>query len=638
MRTISLIFSLICLLEVIILFLHYRSDRTHRGFSWWPISIFVIALYFLTFFLPSFETLGIFKDVVRNTMLVASSLMIYIGMLQFYNKPQVRRNILIFSAVYIIISSFLYIIGNSLIPSVFSALSIAVFSASTGRLLFQHKLADIERFTKFIAVTFLIASGFFLAYSFLQFISPFAPSKTAETMKALSSLFIIFSVTSWTIGFIVLTNQRVEIVTEEAKGKYDLMFNTIPDALLITRLKDGLFVEINKGFTDLTGYTWKDVEGKTTLDINIWFDPAERQQFVILLTETGSVENMEFKFSRKNAKPLIGLLSANTIELNNEIHILTVVHDITARKKMEEKLRENEQKYRFLTENSADVIWHINLGYRVDYISPADETIRGFKREEVIGQPIWTFFKPEGVKLIREKIEHQRQKGTVSNNTDTTRFEVQQKCKDGSWIWTEICATPHYDNNGNLIGYHGISRDITERKQFLDELYHQATIDDLTRIPNRRHFMVLAEKEMKSAKRYHHPISIIVIDFDNLKKINDTYGHLAGDRALSVFARIVQQIVREVDILGRFGGDEFLILLPETNEEQAFRVMERINQVLESSPIFYQDDSFSLSVSSGIASIENWTDTLEDLLNRADAALYEAKENSQNGISINHES
>jgi diguanylate cyclase (GGDEF)-like protein/PAS domain S-box-containing protein len=638
MRVISLVFSLICFLEVIILFLHYRSDQTHRGFGWWTSAVFLIGLYFLTFFLPSFETLGVFqKNIIRNTALVASSLLIYISVLKFYDTNKTERNILFFIAAYVIISSFLYLIGNTLISGVFSALSIAVFFALTGRLLFQYKLNDIERFINFIAVTFLIASGFFLAYGFLKFVSPFALTTIADSIEELSSFFIFVTVTLWTMGFIVLTNQRVKDITNEARGKYDLIFNTIPDAVLITRLKDGLFVEINEGFTNLSGYTWEDVKGKTTLDIDIWYDPTERQKFVILLTDTGSVENMEFKFRRKNSKPLIGLLSARTIELNKELHILTVVHDITSRKKMEEKLRENEQKYRFLAENSVDVIWHINNSFRIDYISPADETTRGYKREEVLGQPIWNFFKPEGVKLIREKIEHQRQKGTVSDNTDITRFEVQQKCKDGTWIWTEICAAPHY-NKGELIGYHGISRDITEKKQLLDELYHQATIDDLTRIPNRRHFMYLAEKEMKSAKRYHHPISIVVIDFDNLKQINDTYGHFAGDRALSVFARIVQQIIREVDILGRFGGDEFLILLPETSQEQAFRVMERINQVLDSSPIFYQDESFSLSVSSGIASIENWTDTLEDLLKRADAALYEVKENAQNGISTNKES
>jgi len=638
MQTISLIFSLACFLEVIILLLHYRSDQTHRGFGWWSGGTALISLYFLTFFLQSFEILGSREEIIQNTLLVIASLMIYIGMRRFFDRFKQWLNILIFIAAYIILSAFLYLMGNSIIPDVFSALCIAVFSTITGRLLLQGRFHQIKKFTIFIAVTFFIHSLFFLVLGLLLFTAPFILSNVADAVQVFSSYVIFINITLWAAGFIVITNQHVTNITEEAKSKYNLMFNTIPDAMLITRLKDGKLIEVNKGFTKISGYTRQDIEGKTVLDINFWFDPAERQKFIVLLAKSGYVENLEFKFRRKNGKPLIGLLSAKTTELNGELHILSVVHEITARKKMEEKLRENEEKYRFLTENSADVIWHINNRQRIDYISAADETLRGYKREEVIGQPIWNFLKPEGIKLVREKIEHHRQKEQAGNNMDATRFEIQQKCKDGSWIWTEVCMAPHYDKNGNLIGFHGINQDITERKQLFDQLYHQATIDDLTRIPNRRHFMYLAEKEMKSAKRYHRPISIIIIDFDNLKRINDTYGHLAGDRALSVFSRIVQQIIREVDILGRFGGDEFLILLPEANQEQAFHVMERINQILESSPIFYQDESFSLSVSSGIASIENWTDTLEDLLNRADAAMYDAKEHGKNGISSNHQS
>ncbi len=98
MRKISLIFSIICFLEVVILFLHYRHNRTHRGFDWWASAIFLISLYFLTFFLPVFESLGIVQNIIRNTILVASFLMIYIGTLRFYNKTQVRQNILFFSA------------------------------------------------------------------------------------------------------------------------------------------------------------------------------------------------------------------------------------------------------------------------------------------------------------------------------------------------------------------------------------------------------------------------------------------------------------------------------------------------------------------------------------------------------------
>ena len=101
---------------------------------------------------------------------------------------------------------------------------------------------------------------------------------------------------------------------------------------------------------------------------------------------------------------------------------------------------------------------------------------------------------------------------------------------------------------------------------------------------------------------------------------------MAGDRALSVFTKIVNQIIRDVDVLGRIGGDEFLLLLPETDAEGAALVMERIQDVLASSPVYIGKKSFNVSISAGIASIQDWSDTLDDLYNRADSALYTSKE------------
>jgi diguanylate cyclase (GGDEF)-like protein len=145
--------------------------------------------------------------------------------------------------------------------------------------------------------------------------------------------------------------------------------------------------------------------------------------------------------------------------------------------------------------------------------------------------------------------------------------------------------------------------------------------------------MNLAELELRRARRYRHPLSLVVLDFDNLKGINDTYGHLAGDRALTVFAKIVKEIIRDVDIMGRFGGDEFLLLLPETDAEHALLVMERIRNVMSTSPVFYGERSFTISFSAGIATVQDWSDSLEDLLNRADNALYRIKEKGGDGTS-----
>lgn len=628
LHTLSLIFCLTTTLEGIILAVQYNylKETNYTGFLWWIGGISCVVIHFLVVFLQETFGFGLYSVIIENFTLMASMLFLSHGILGFFLGYRKVSHPFIFFGVFLIVSILGYTLGNIIIPNAVAAFFIALLSILLIIVILREKTAINQLLKLFIASTLLINALFFIAHGIIWIASPVPNLNNLPTFFQQLSYFVLFiNSTIWTFAFIFLINHKVMKETIISKDKYSLMFETIPDAALITRLSDGYITEVNQGFLNLSGYSTSDIRGKTTQEINILFDPIDRSRFMVILSETGSIENMEFQFRKKNGRTSMGLLSSRLINIDGVPHALTVVRDITNRKKMEDKLRENEQKYRFLTENSGDVIWHINKSYRIDYISPADEQIRGYKREEVIGTQIWTIFKPEGIQLVRKKIEHHREKEEVGNNMMVSRFEVQQHCKDDSWIWAEIVAAPHYDNYGNLIGYHGISRDITERKKLLDQLYQQATIDELTQVPNRRHFMNLAEIELRRAKRYHHPLSLVFLDFDALKKLNDTYGHSAGDRALSVFTKIVNQIIRDVDVLGRVGGDEFLLLLPETDTENAILVIERIQNILASSPVYFGDKSFTISVSAGIATMTDWSDTLEDLYNRADEAVYNAK-------------
>ena len=636
--TLSLVLGLTHFVLATVLGILYRKDEIFSGREWWITGIALFGAFSLFLYLDNIIPLDLLPKIIRNVLLVSGSLAILRGSRKFFDVEIRNRNFIIFIASYLLVTGLFYILGASRIAHAVSFLTVAVLSYLNARIVYNQKSIGLERMSFFLPLTFIVhATIFFIQGVFLFIPAEVFPSQTPTFIDQIIYFVVFIHSTLWTFGFVALLNQRLQKSSGEARDIYNLTINTIPDAVLVTRLRDGKLIKINQGFTKISGYSQEDIAGKSTLDINIWSNPSERQRFIILLTEMGSVENMEFEFRRKNGRSLMGLLSARTIELDGEKCVITVARDITSRKKMEEKLRENEEKYRFLTENSGDVIWHINKSFRVDYISTADETIRGFKREEVVGQPIWNIFKPEGIQLIRQKVEHHQEVEQVGNNMNVTRFEVEQRCKDGSWIWSEITAAPHYDKRGYLVGYHGISRDISEKKRLLEKLHEQATIDELCQIPNRRHFMNLADKELRRAKRYHHPLSIVAIDFDNLKSINDTYGHLAGDRALSVFSKIVRTLIRDVDFVGRLGGDEFLIMLPETEAGHAYHVVERIFQVLDASPIFYKGQHFKIAISSGIASLTDWTDSLENLLNRADAALYQAKGNGGIKIAVNGE-
>jgi len=622
-------------LAVILNFI-YRGNEPIKAQVWWAVGIALIGSRFILLSLEILIRPSILFSAIQNLCLVSGLLCIYLGSLLYLDQIKQTRQLSIFSSAYLLALFVLSLIGMTWAIKFVSVISAGVLSILNARLTFLQRKSQEGKTFKVLSITMLLNGLVFIFYGIFLLINLIVPSRSNPAMiEQIANGLIFINTLIWSFGFFQLINQRVIQDTKQTKEIYGLMMDTIPDAILITRLKDGKIIKVNEGFTKISGYKPDEIKGKTTLDIDIWYDPTQRQKFSVILSETGSVERMEFQFRRKNGKPLMGLMSSRTIEIEGVTHILSVVRDVTKRKKMEDKLRENEEKYRFLSENSGDVIWHINKSLRVDYISTADELIRGFKREEVVGQPVWNLFKPEGIQLVREKIDHHQQVEQVGNNMNVTRFEIEQRCKDGSWIWTEITAAPHYDQYGELIGYHGISRDISEKKRLLEKLHLQATIDELCQIPNRRHFMKLADAELTRAKRYHHPLSMIIIDFDNLKYINDTHGHLAGDRALTVFSKIVKTLIRDVDIIGRFGGDEFLILLPETDQPHAYHVLERIDHVLETSPVFFQGENFKIFVSAGIAGIENWTDTLEDLINRADSALYEAKSlKNKNGDSI----
>ena len=137
--------------------------------------------------------------------------------------------------------------------------------------------------------------------------------------------------------------------------------------------------------------------------------------------------------------------------------------------KLLESLKESEAKYRFLTENSADIVWQLDSEMRFTYISPADEKIRGFKKEEVIGKPIWKMLTSDGIKLISDTITVKE--GNPKESGKPMRFELKVYCKDDSLIWTELNVNPILDGSDKVIGYNGVTRDISERKKFEEEIH-----------------------------------------------------------------------------------------------------------------------------------------------------------------------
>jgi diguanylate cyclase (GGDEF)-like protein len=191
-----------------------------------------------------------------------------------------------------------------------------------------------------------------------------------------------------------------------------------------------------------------------------------------------------------------------------------------------------------------------------------------------------------------------------------------------------------YDETGNSIGIFCKSSNITERRHLKVELQKQANTDELTGVINRRHFLELANIELKRAIRLNRPMAIVMIDLDYFKLVNDKHGHAAGDKILVAFTETCRKYIREIDIFARIGGDEFALLLPETSPEQASAVVERIRIAMMSRATHIACNPLTITISSGISISESKEESLDTLMSRADKALYQAKETGRNKIVI----
>jgi diguanylate cyclase (GGDEF)-like protein len=174
----------------------------------------------------------------------------------------------------------------------------------------------------------------------------------------------------------------------------------------------------------------------------------------------------------------------------------------------------------------------------------------------------------------------------------------------------------------------------TENLRLSGEVQRLTTIDELTEVLNRRHFFAMAERELHRSMRLNTALSAILLDLDHFKKVNDTYGHAAGDQVLHDVAQRVLKSIRDIDILGRYGGEEFAVLLPDTNLMRARQVAERLRKQVSELPVLTRSGPVSITVSLGAAALEAADKDLTTLLNRANAALQSAKQAGRNRTEV----
>jgi len=291
-----------------------------------------------------------------------------------------------------------------------------------------------------------------------------------------------------------------------------------------------------------------------------------------------------------------------------------------------------EHIFRSLAENTNDVIMVLDntpleeSGPFIVYVNPAFERLMGYAAKEVVGQNPKILQGPETDDKARYKLRQ------AMRTSKAIRTQILNYDKFGHKLWLDINMVPLFDEDGELAYYAAIERDLTEYKRLQSQLENLANTDSLTGLSNRQSFMHRAEKEFSRARRYSRPLSAIMIDVDRFKTINDHYGHAVGDIVLRHVGAICQQGLRNSDLLGRIGGEEFVVLLPDTPLGNAIYVAERMREQLERTPIETDKLLINMTASFGVASLTDPDHNFNSILDRADVAMYHAKHNGRNRV------
>ncbi len=413
--------------------------------------------------------------------------------------------------------------------------------------------------------------------------------------------------------------------------------------------RNGIIEWANSAFESLTGFDPDEVIGRNPGPL--LKSGKQSPDFYKDLWETilaGEIWHNELINRRKDGNLYFEEMTITPLrDSDNEItHFIAVKQDVTERKKAEALLIESEKEYRTLFENmpiglyrtSADGrILDVNIALVNMFGYPDRSSLLAMKAENMYAEPDLNNKFKEVISL----------KGVLS------AFESEFRRYDQQTFWAEDYVHVIRDESGTPIYYEGSLINITDRKKAEDDLRranraletahselqkmfeHEqglARTDGLTGQTNRRYFFELATREFTASIRYARPLTIILFDIDGFKQVNDTFGHSIGDNVLMQVARSTADQVRDVDVLARYGGDEFIILLPQTSAQQAFIIAERIRESVASKHLETENSGLAVTLSIGVAEIRYSPkdEMIEDVIRRADLALYQAKKNGRN--------
>lgn len=348
---------------------------------------------------------------------------------------------------------------------------------------------------------------------------------------------------------------------------------------------------------------------------------------------------------------LISRLIINAFSYAEFLRANQLAQQMEALEEAQQALQQSEERYRLIANWVDDVIWTLDDRGHFNYISPSICKLTGYSPSELLQQPLSAVLLEDSALRLAEANRVVLGQVERGRPIEPIRLELEQRRRDGSSFWSEVTINGLYGSDQRFIGFVGVTRDISERKGYERDLreardaaeaanrallsanamlQNQASTDALSGVFNRRHFEEALEAQIGQARHHGEPLCLLIIDIDNFKLINDRHGHQIGDLVIVQLAALLKKELRKSDLLARWGGDEFVVMLPHTPAQEAWGLAERLRRLISGHRFA---ELPQVTGSFGVAELQP-EESADDWFARVDGVLYAAKAAGRNQVRI----
>lgn len=414
--------------------------------------------------------------------------------------------------------------------------------------------------------------------------------------------------------------KRADKELKSSEKRFQSLIQSAQDSIFITEVETGVIIDANKKAEELTGRPIHEIIGLTHFDL---YPDNKREEYARLFSKRVK-ENRpspDILLIQKKDNSLVPVeVSSSIAEMQNKLIILDIYKDISERRKNEQQLL----KLSTAVEQSPAAVIITDINGIIEYVNDRFVESTQYNREEVYGQ---------NVNILRSgqtpKEQYRSLWATITSGKKW-RGEFLNKKKTGDLFWEYTSISPIINEEKEITHYLAVKQDLTAKKEEEKRLMHQANYDALTNLPNRTLALDRINQAIYRAKREHACVGVMFIDLDRFKIVNDTLGHDMGDKLLVQAADRLLECVRESDTVARFGGDEFLIVMPNLESLSNSAVLARRTLQSFMAPFIIDNRQIFVGLSIGITGYPTDGNNAQILLRNADTAMYQAKEASRN--------